>query len=182
MIVNLHRPRLVLPDNLITRKEIRDFVVMTFLKELPGDLTRTERYEYTVEQCAYRNIYIARQTSLNKGMDFRVKFDDIYFQGISRRTRNPSHEHIFNELLLKQISDPNLYKTNVIPIIHNIYNCLPSTQIQSNLRTIIINEGLLTIEETCLALKWLFIEQDITYWGYSGRATLFHALVQRGLA
>jgi hypothetical protein len=180
--VNLHQPRLVIPDNLNTRKEIRDFVVMTFLEELAGDETRTERYEYFVEECVSRNIYIARQTNLNKGMDFRVMFKDIYFQGANRRTRNPSHEHIFHELLMKKNSDPNVYNTNIIPAIHNIYNCVPSTHIQPFLRTINVNVGLLTIEETCLALKWLFIEQDITYWGYSGRAKLFNALVNQGLA
>ena len=32
-----------------------------------------------------------------------------------------------------------------------------------------------------LAIKWLFIEQDITYWNWSGRNMLYNHLIEMGL-
>lgn len=32
-----------------------------------------------------------------------------------------------------------------------------------------------------LAIKWLFIEQDITYWNWSGRNMLYNQLIEMGL-
>jgi len=32
-----------------------------------------------------------------------------------------------------------------------------------------------------LAIKWLFIEQDVTYWNWSGRVMLMNGLVDKGL-
>ena len=36
-------------------------------------------------------------------------------------------------------------------------------------------EGILKI------VKWLFLEQDVTYWNYSGRAMLYQSLKDNGL-
>lgn len=53
----------------------------------------------------------------------------------------------------------------------------------NTLKNIDINipAGLLSCEEACLAIKWLWIEQDVTYWNFSGRAMLYQSLKEQGL-
>lgn len=175
MVMALHTKRLDLPSGL-DRAEIRRFVINVFLDELPGDINESQRYEYIVEECKNRDIIIARQTQLNKGMDFRIQFRDIYFQGRTRRTRSPSHQHIVEDLIEKKNYDEAAYALLAEKII-SIYNCENDSQITEDLRSLDLPVGYLLPEEVCLTLKWLFIEQDITYWGYSGRAKLYNYLV-----
>ena len=37
------------------------------------------------------------------------------------------------------------------------------------------------IEGILKLVKWLFLEQDVTYWNYSGRAMLYQSLKGNGL-
>lgn len=45
----------------------------------------------------------------------------------------------------------------------------------SKLRTLTFQTGY-TAELLVKVIKWFFIEQDVTYWNYSGRAKLLHAI------
>lgn len=177
--MTIHTERLELPLGL-DREKIRRFVIERFLEELPGTGTEelASKYIYIVEECESRPLKIARQANLNKGMDFKIQFDDVFFQGKKRRTRAPSHTHIFNELIQKRQNYANSY-VNLVEAIKSIYLCQDIDNMQ--LRAIQMSEGLLTAEELVLTIKWMFIEQDITYWGYSGRGMLYHGLCEQGL-
>ena len=59
--------------------------------------------------------------------------------------------------------------------IEQIYYCKdPSNITLQNLTNNVI--GTIKIETILKTIKWLFIEQDITYWSFSGRAMLFNGL------
>ena len=176
MTVNIEK--LTLPVGL-DREGIRRYVIERFLDEKPGTSEEQERYQYIVEECESRQIWILRQAWLNKGMDFKVHFKDVYFPG-KRRTRNPSHSHIVDELQIKKDYDITSYEL-LAEKIRAVYSCEEYVNINNELRNINLPVGLLTPEEVCLALKWLFIEQDITYWGGSGRAMLYQYLSEKGL-
>lgn len=170
--------RLELPKGL-DRAEIRRYVVECFLDEKPGTADNPEKYKYIVEECENRNIMILRQTWLNKGMDFKVNFEDLYFPG-KRRTRNPSHQHIFSDLEEKRNYDEVEYK-KLTDCLTKVYDCEDDELLVQQLRSIDLPVGLLTPEEVCMTLKWLFIEQDITYWGNSGRHMLYQGLKDKNL-
>lgn len=176
MAINIER--LQLPEGL-DRGGIRRFVISRFLHELPGSHKEQQRYKYIVEECENRKIWILRQAWLNKGMDFKVHFEDVYFPG-KRRTKNPSHNHIIEDLELKKKYNQNTYEL-LAERIRRIYLCDEYENINDDLREIELPVGFLTAEEVCLTLKWLFIEQDITYWGGSGRYMLYNHLKEKGL-
>ena len=69
-----------------------------------------------------------------------------------------------------KISIRNLYNLQEFDVssISNIY----FTDYDNQLRPIVI---------IILAIKWLFIEQDVTYWNWSGRAMLMNGLEKNAL-
>lgn len=175
----VHTERLILPIGL-DRAGIRRFVIETFLDELPGSIEEKQIYTYIVEDCENNKIRLLRRAWLNKGMDFKVNFENILFPGRKKRTRTPSHDHIINDLKLKKEHDETTYEL-LAEKIRRIYSSEEYEGINSALREINLPVGLLTPEEVCLTLKWLFIEQDITYWCDSGRGMLYTHLENNGL-
>lgn len=175
----VHTERLILPVGL-DRAGIRRFVVETFLNELPGSVDEKQIYTYIVEDCKDNEIRLLRRAWLNKGMDFKVNFENIYFPGKSKRTRTPSHQHIVDDLILKKAYDATAYEL-LAEKIRRVYSSIEYEGINSALRDIYLPVGLLTPEEVCLTLKWLFVEQDITYWCDSGRNMLYTHLENNNL-
>jgi hypothetical protein len=156
------------------RFQIREQVVHKFLSEIPGtgngDLC--SKYIYHVES-TYDNkrIILKRPARLNKGFDFEVHVDSTLF-GDKRRSTRPRHVDIHNDLSQKKIeSEPEFDK--VKKLIEKIYNCQElqeSDYINLNFKT-----GY-PIEMILKSIKWLFIEQDITYWNWSGRNMFYSSL------
>jgi len=162
------------------RKSIRDHVINTFMLEDAG-LGKGEncsRYLYIVEVIPEGNIVIKRPANLNKGMDFTVHVDGIKFKQKGAFKDMPKHDDIAADLGAKLAKDPQTYGRLRLQLL-NIYNC-SETDVQS-FKEIGIEAGLLTTEQVLLTAKWLFIEQDVTYWNWSGRAMLFEKLSTSGL-
>lgn len=164
------------------RTFIRSSLIKTFLNEEPGTGkdNNASRYRYNVEQFQQYKIFLRRPTQLNKGFDFTVNIEGMYFKK-KKKYSNPSHFDIFNALADCKKCYPSIYPQIKVAI-NEIYNCQYNEVInyeayfhdfEGTIRPIII---------ILLALKWLFIEQDCAYWNYSGRATLFNELVKRDLA
>lgn len=164
------------------RTFIRSTLIRTFLNEIPGTGKgkNASRYRYNVEMFKNYSIFLKRPTRLNKGFDFTVNIEGLYFKK-KKRYSNPSHIDIFNVLLDCKNNYPNIYP-NIKATINDIYNCQCKVILKSNTYFHDYEGNLHPIEIILLALKWLFIEQDCAYWNYSGRATLFHELIKRGLA
>lgn len=164
------------------RFDIRRELVELFLDEHPGegrgDLS--SKYEYIVEKYGDYSIFIKRPATLNYGFDFVVNVDGAIFR-TNRRHMNPSHNDIFSVLEHTKTLFPNDYEL-VAEQIYNIYNVHEYDFRELEHIYFIDGDGIETpIALILLAIKWLFIEQDITYWNWSGRRMLMDGLSERGL-
>ena len=162
-----------------TRKEIRNQVILKFLDEEPGTGRgeKCSKYIYDVESLKNGNkVYLKRPASLNKGVDFTVHIEDIKFRdrGI---VDMPSHDNIIEDLKIKLKEDPNEYE-RVRNVINKLYNCKAITEGEYN--KINFKQGH-PIDAILKAIKWLFIEQDVTYWNWSGRSMLYNVLKDNNL-
>lgn len=157
------------------RKAIREKVVELFLSEKPGywedGKKHVTRYKYYVETLEDgRRIYLSRPAHLNKGMDFEVKVER--FDGI--KDKRPSHNDIFNDLKEKKEKEaPKLM--GLLDVIALVHDCQDPTFVLPKYSHVQFETGMST-EMVLKILKWLFIEQDTTYWNYDGRYMLFSAI------
>ena len=157
-----------------SREELMKKAVETFISEKPGYWKEGKkyvtRYKYYVETLSDgRRIYLKRPTFLNKGIDFQVwveKFD-------GEIDGRPSHKDVFNDLKLKNDENPkNTQK--LLNGIDRVWNCEEPDKVIKYLN--IEYKSGFSVEMLLKILKWLFIEQDITYWNYDGRTMLKMAI------
>ena len=157
------------------REELRKKVVEKFLSEKGGywknRRKHVTRYKYFVEKLKDgRRVYLLRPTYLNKGIDFQVWVER--FDGTD--DGRPSHQGVFKDLKLKKQENPkNL--PQLIRAIDRVWNCEEPDTVLRGLGQVTFKKGLPN-EMLLKILKWLFIEQDITYWNYDGRGMLKMAI------
>lgn len=163
-------------SNLGTPNAVRMRVVNKFSEEEKGsgknDLA--SRYTYYVETLNNGDrIYLRRPAFLHNGCDFCVCVENVNFSTSKRKRNAPSHEDILTDIKIKKNAESTLYST-LYAYIEKIYQC----QEVSNAELLALNftSGLFTAELIVKTLKWLFIEQDIRYWNYSGRDMLFSGI------
>jgi len=163
------------------RKNIRDKIIDLFKSEQAGTGKgeNSTRVIYCVEQTDNEIIYLQRPAILNKGFDFTVNTKDYTFlapteKQPNRMTKTPSHESI--AILLRTIRQSNSQDFNLIQkAIDEVYFCKdPSVIDLSSLSCNSVNG--IKIEIILKIVKWLFVEQDMTYWSFSGRAMLYDGL------
>ncbi|MEW5896985.1 MAG: hypothetical protein AB1668_04795 [Nanoarchaeota archaeon] len=157
-----------------SREELRKKAVDKFLSERGGywkdGVKHVTRYKYFVERLKDgRRVYLLRPTYLNKGIDFQVWVEQMNHDGDKR----PSHKDIFNDIETKKKENPKQIP-KLKEAIEKVWNCEEPDKVvkEYNLN---FSEGF-TIELLLKILKWLFIEQDITYWNYDGRGMLKMAI------
>jgi hypothetical protein len=150
------------------RAEIRKELINLFLSEDPGTGKGdfTSKYIYITKIVGAHDIYLSRPAQFNNGFDFTLNVSNINFNPEGRATTRPTHQNIFDDLELKKETNPDLYDELKVQI-DKIYNCSPPTKTNFDFGAGLNSEILLE------CIKWLFIEQDVTYWNYSGRA-MFH--------
>lgn len=153
-----------------SRKELRDKAVMKFLDEKPGywidGVKHVTCYKYFVEKLKDgRRIYLLRPTFLNKGIDFQVWVERMLID----KDKRPSHYDIFKDLNLKKKENPKLF-AQLMQAIDDVWNCKEPEDAKLNFKQGFPCDFILKV------LKWLFIEQDITYWNYDGRTMLRQAI------
>lgn len=149
-----------------TRNEVRERVIAEFLKELPGtgNGENQSKYLYFVETLKDGNrIYLERPANLHNGFDFLINVENVNFSTTNRIKYNPSHDNIFNDLKAKKAESPENYK-KLYKLIENVYNCNEISDTNLNFK-----DGY-SVDLILKVAKWFFIEQDIRYWNYSGRA------------
>ena len=152
------------------RKEMRDKIIELFKSENPGKGKGklSTRVVYCVEEIDGEIIYLKRPAPLNNGFDFEVHTSKKLFFG--RIKTRPSHNCI--KTILKNLKEENRIVYNKTQqVINELYHCN-----EKNISSIkyIING--VEIETVLKSIKWLFIEQDITYWSYSGREMFYKGL------
>lgn len=158
------------------RKEKRYALISKFLEETPGNGTGkySSRYQYDVEKYQDYGIFLKRPTQLNKGFDFTVNVDGMYFKK-NKKYSNPSHQDIFDALSYCKRSYPGEYDA-VKKAIIDIYHCDQPDLSHINAYFCDYKGKKHPIQVILLAIKWLFMEQDCAYWNYSGRKMLFNKL------
>ncbi|PWL53802.1 MAG: DNA adenine methylase [Clostridium cadaveris] len=161
------------------RKEIREAVIKKFLNEEPGTGSgeNCSRYRYDVEETSDGSkVYLRRPAPLNKGVDFEVHVENVRFRE-KGRVHMPSHSNIIQDLIDKKDHNSDEYQ-KVMNIINKLYNC--EIVKEAEYRNIKFDIGH-SIEAILKSIKWLFIEQDVTYWNWSGRAMLYSKLREENL-
>ena len=129
------------------------------------------RYKYFVETLSDgRRIYLYRPTYLNRGIDFQVTVEK--YDGLENG--RPSHEDIFEDLKGKKANNPQTYP-KLIEAITRVWNCEEPDVVLRDYPQLNFTCGH-SVELLLKSLKWLFIEQDVTYWNYVGREKLLAAI------
>lgn len=169
----------ILPSGNRTQK--RKDLITCFLNEETGIGRGNDasRYQYNVESYNGYGIFLKRPTQLNKGFDFTVNVQGMYFKK-NRRYSNPSHNDIFDALICCRDEYPEEYDA-VKDAIIAIYECDDIDLTHINAYFLDYEGRQHPIQIILLAIKWLFMEQDCAYWNYSGRRMLFEGLSDCGL-
>lgn len=176
-----------------TRENIRKEITGWFLDEKCGTNQQVSRYEYIVEEFLIGDlkyeIYLRRPAFKNKGMDFVIsvrRFKKRTFKHVDSKwsyreeLNRPSFESIYEALeniqggidvsaYLKSVYDTStILDTSTIPDV-----LIKIRKISKNFE--------MHLAVAILLFKWFFIEQDCTYWNYSGRELLHKELEENGL-
>lgn len=153
-----------------TRNEVRMRVINEFSKESPGTGKgdNASGYTYYVEELSNGDrVYLQRPANLHNGFDFLVCVENVNYNEKSGKRRNyPKHEDFYTDLIEKKESDPYMYD-KLYDLIKKVYECKDVSD--NEIEGIRFSCGY-TVEHIIKTIKWLFIEQDIRYWNYSGRA------------
>lgn len=159
-----------------TREEVRMSVVSVFSQEKPGmgKKENASKYKYYVETLSSGNrVYLQRPANLHNGFDFLICVENQNYAGEGKRKRNyPTHEDILSDLQSKNDKNSKMY-FKLYQLIEKIFNCHDVQDIE--MKDIWFGLGL-PVDHILKVLKWMFIEQDIRYWNYSGRNMLFNKI------
>lgn len=160
-------------DRATLRKEIIGF----FLDEEPGTGKHhlTSRYKYVTKVLQDgRQVHLSRPANFNNGFDFTLNVSGTNFNhhiSEKRASTRPTHGNIYDDLILKRTENSKLYD-ELREQIDLVYNCKNPTKVNFN-----FNDGHPT-ELILECVKWLFVEQDVTYWNYSGRNMLYEGICE----
>lgn len=148
-----------------SRKIIRDNIVDLFKSEPAGKGTGalSSKTIYCVEKVDNEIIFLKRPATLNNGFDFEIHTKVAQFGG--RIKNRPRHQDIFDSLIK--------LKTNNITTFNNVQDVIDEIYICDETNINIFSYDIIIILKL---IKWLFIEQDVTYWSFSGREMLYKGL------
>lgn len=150
----------------LERNELRKRVINKFMEEEAGtgNGELTSRYRYNVENLSNGNrVYLTRPVPLNKGFDFVIHVEN---QRFSNNKDNPKHQDIIEDIKNKKEENSEQFD-ELIELINKVANCKDPSQLLNE--TSLNFETGLSTESLLKTIKWLFIEQDIRYWNWSGR-------------
>lgn len=164
-------------SNASTRNKVRTRVIEKFLNEEPGTGTKNlaSKYVYYVETLVDGSrIFLKRPAPLNKGFDFIIHIENINFEkGLGRRRRtNPRHGDIFKDIELKKREGGTTEFNELARMIRDVFEC---KELEDDMDYPHFETGY-SAELIIKVVKWFFIEQDITYWNYSGRYMFWNSI------
>lgn len=152
-----------------TRKEVRDRVIEAFQAEEPGTGKGecASKYIYFVETLSSGDrVYLQRPANLHNGFDFIVCVENANYALLGNKCRNfPKHTELCTDLQKKKEESGEVY-TRLYNLLKRIFDCEDVSD--DEMEAIHFNTGL-PVDHILKVMKWLFIEQDIRYWNYSGR-------------
>jgi len=151
---------------------MRKYVVLKFMDENPGQGTGelATRYKYIVERFEdHRTLYLLRPARFKLGFDFQIWID--YWNNFGTKMM-PSYTDLIDDLKKKEKENPDFFRF-LLNGIQKLFICEDDDRILNwlNKNKIVFKNG-----ENLIVLlkviKWMFIEQDIRYWNFSGRKKL----------
>jgi hypothetical protein len=157
-----------------TRAELRKQVAEKWL----GEDEYTD-YRYNVEQCDDGSrLYLLRPTFLNKGFDFMVKLEG--FRSVTRNVKGltkemPSHADVVDDITRKVAAHPE-ETAALYAAVADVYDCQSPAPVLKQYPQVAALTAGLSAQKLLVILKWLFIEQDITYWAWTGRNRLMSGI------
>ncbi len=157
----------------LDRASFRKELINLFLDEIPGTGKgdETSKYRYIVKRIGNQEVYLSRPAQFNNGFDFTLNVSNVNFNIGGRATTRPTHQNILDDLEDKKIENAKLY-TNFISQVEKIYNCEQPTKVNFPFKSGYATELILE------CIKWLFAEQDVTYWNYSGRSMFNNSIME----
>lgn len=163
-----------------TRGEYHKQLIMLFLEEKHGTSEEWNYYDYYVETGKNgKRVYLHRPAYKNKGMDFEVRVEDYQFRlgkygNIISSGNRPSHSEIWEDVHSKVVENP-IDGNKLKALITQVYNCEEPNE--DDINSCHFTTGL-PLDLLLYTIKWLFIEQDMTYWNQSGREMFYTSLMQ----
>ncbi len=123
-----------------------------------------------------RRVFLTRPAWKNKAFDFEIRVQGEKFPSGNKGGKTDRHTHsvICDDLKQKLAEAPDTC-AKLFRLIERIYDCQVVTS--KDFKELPFGTGL-PIDMILAVVKWFFIEQDVTYWNYSGRA-MFMAEVPR---
>jgi len=153
-----------------TRNEVRMRLIEQLAREAPGTGSGdgATRYRYYVETLSTGDrVYLQRPANLHNGFDFLVCVENANYNSDGYYQRNyPKHIDIQQDLEAKKAENDAMY-ARLHDVLLQVYECHDVSE--ADYADIHFSMGL-PVDHIVKTIKWLFIEQDIRYWNYSGRA------------
>ncbi|MFC1511208.1 DNA adenine methylase [Candidatus Margulisiibacteriota bacterium] len=151
------------------RNDLRKIVLDFFVKEKAGkgNKEKTSKYKYIVEKLSSgKRVYLTRPVPLNKGFDFIIHVEDFVFMN---GKDNPRHDDITSDLKNKKKKNKQKY-LHLLKAIEAVCFCNDPEDVLAKYKKYLssFKKGF-SPELLLKVIKWLFIEQDIRYWNWSGR-------------
>lgn len=151
---------------------MRKFVVLKFMEENPGKGTGklVSRYKYIIEKFQDgRRLYLIRPAQFKMGFDFQIWMENWNKEDSDKM---PSYKDIIYDLRLKKQENQN-YFNQLLKAIDKVFICEDDNRILNWLKANGINFSVgESLKVLLKIIKWMFIEQDIRYWNFSGRFKL----------
>lgn len=169
--IDEHQEKRLNVDHIHSRVELRKFMLTTYAIE---DCNTKNRY-YVETLKNNKRIYIERPTMLNKGCDFVVYVEDLLLWK-NGNDRPPKHDDVLDDLHQKKANLTDEQFKKLISAITTIYNVEEYDIAEQYIETL-PSVGW-DYEVLLKLLRWLFIEQDITYWSGEGRNMLYSAILK----
>jgi len=163
-----------------SREDYHKQLIMMFLEEKHGSSKEWNYYYYYVETGENgKRVYLQRPAYKNKGMDFEVRVEDYQFrygkyENVISSGNRPSHREIRNDVQ-KKVAENAKDGEKLKGLITKIYNCEEFTL--KEIHSCNFTTGL-PLDLLLYTIKWLFIEQDMTYWNQSGREMNYTGLME----
>lgn len=149
-----------------TRLEQRTQIAETWLSE-----QENSKYRYDAEVCKDgKKVYLLRPTWLNKGFDFQINLEGFK----SNSNEAPKHGDIIGDLVNKKKESPRDFQ-NLRELVDRVYACEEPDVVLASQPNLKFQSGL-PVDAVLKILKWMFIEQDLTYWNNSGRRMLMSGI------
>ena len=144
-----------------------------------SDEAQYTNYRYNVERCANeKRVYLLRPTWLNKGFDFQVNVEGLVkvvkiAKGATREM--PSHGDVMHDLRSKLARRPKDGSV-LFDAVCAVYDCGEPLEIVKKMPGLVgFKEGW-PVDQLLYIIKWLMIEQDVTYWLQTGRDMLMSGI------